>query len=449
MQKSIHFIAIGGSAMHNLAIAMKRAGYQVTGSDDQIFEPSKTRLAKEGLLPEKEGWFPEKLNANTDVILGMHAKADNPELKKAQELGLSISSYPEYLAKCMASNKRVVIAGSHGKTTITSMLLHILAKNNIDTAYMVGAQLKGFDCMVNLESESNWAVIEGDEYLSSPLDLNSKFLWYKPELAIITGIAWDHFNVFKTEADYIKCFTRFVMSMQQNATLIYFNEDYKILPAIKAANRPDINLIPYSYPSYTVNSGQYEVAVDGANEKMEVIGKHNMANLQGALLLANEMGVEAKDALTALKSFSGADKRLQKIEVTGFEKAYLDFAHAPSKVKATVAGIRESYPNHKIKVLLELHTYSSLNKDFIPNYKNTLDPADEVKVYYDKRAMEIKRMPELNPKEVEQAFAHGNMQAINKKEDLSSVLNELEEDNTVLLLLSSGNFGGMLHFKKL
>lgn len=198
----VHFIAIGGSAMHNIALAVKAAGHIVSGSDDQIFEPSRSRLASRGLLPAQEGWFPEQLTSELDVVvLGMHARPDNPELLQAQHLGLNIQSYPEFLRTCNEHARRVVIGGSHGKTTVTSMILHAMNQMNASTNYMVGAQLEGFDRMVEIDPNRDWCILEGDEYLSSPIDRRPKFFWYGGHFTLLTGIAWDHINVFPTELE--------------------------------------------------------------------------------------------------------------------------------------------------------------------------------------------------------------------------------------------------------
>lgn len=444
ISKKLHFIAIGGSAMHNLAIALSRAGNKVSGSDDQIFEPSKSRLLKEGLLPTEEGWFPEKIDACDEIVLGMHAKPDNPELKRAQELGKKVMSYPEFLGECFANDNRVVIAGSHGKTTITSILLHALHRLEKDVKYMVGAQLDGFDCMVKLKATENLAVIEGDEYLSSPLDRRSKFLWYFPHLAIITGIAWDHFNVFKTEESYIECFTEFVKSMEKNASLVYY-DDKKIRDAINAACRADLKLTPYTVPEYTVNDGVYSIAFRGKVFKMSVLGKHNMSNVEGARLLAENMGINSDDFFHAIQDFGGAAKRLEPITLPGISKAFRDFAHAPSKVTATVAGIREAFPDKKIVVFIELHTYSSLNPEFIKHYAGSLSPADEAFVYYDQRALEIKRMEALIPADVKAAFEMPTLSVITNKDELKTAFETNFGSNAVVLFLSSGNFGGILN----
>tara|TARA_R110001592_G_scaffold363221_1_gene681578 strand:- start:7487 stop:8845 length:1359 start_codon:yes stop_codon:yes gene_type:complete len=441
--KNLHFIAIGGSAMHNLAIALSRSGNKVSGSDDQIFEPSRSRLKKEGLLPKEEGWFPEKIAAADGIVLGMHAKTDNPELLEAKRLNKDVMSYPEFLGQCFENDFRVVIAGSHGKTTITSMVLHVLHQLQQDVKYMVGAQLEGFDCMVKLHGDVNTAIIEGDEYLSSPIDRRSKFLWYKPNLAIITGIAWDHFNVFKTEESYIQCFVDFIKSMEPKGTVVYFEED-KIVEAIKKADRADLTFIPYSVPNYTVENGEYQVVFDDENYPLSVIGKHNMSNVEGARLLANKMGVDSASFFEALSDFGGAAKRLEPVTVKGIAKAYRDFAHAPSKVTATVAGVREAYPDKNIVVFLELHTYSSLNPEFIKNYAKSLDPASKAYVYYDKRALEIKQMEALNPSDVKAAFSRPDMEVLTEKDDLSAAFAQDFGENAVVLFLSSGNFGGML-----
>ena len=437
-----HFIAIGGSAMHNLAIALHKKGETVTGSDDEIFEPSRSRLAACGLLPEKAGWFPEKLTADVDaVVLGMHAKEDNPELIKAQQLGLKIYSYPEFLYNQTQDKTRVVIGGSHGKTTTTSMVMHVLKTIGIPFDYMVGAKVKGFDTMVGLSHEAKIAVFEGDEYLTSPIDLRPKFHLYHPNIALITGIAWDHINVFKTFPDYVWQFERFAQLIEPNGALVYFSGDDN-LQNIASKCRPDVKLLPYNTPNYIVRSGVTYLQADGKEYKLSIFGEHNLQNIAGAMQVCLQLGVSATDFLQAISTFEGADKRLQLILTKNDSLAFTDFAHSPSKLKATVKAVRNQYPDKKIVACMELHTYSSLSENFLSQYAGTMDLADEAYVFFSPHAIELKRLETITTQQVEAAFAKQGLQAFDNIEALTATLTAKPQSNCVLLFLSSGNFAG-------
>lgn len=437
-----HFIAIGGSAMHNLAIALHKKGETVTGSDDEIFEPSRSRLAACGLLPEKAGWFPEKLTADVDaVVLGMHAKEDNPELIKAQQLGLKIYSYPEFLYNQTQDKTRVVIGGSHGKTTTTSMVMHVLKTIGIPFDYMVGAKVKGFNTMVGLSHEAKIAVFEGDEYLTSPIDLRPKFHLYHPNIALITGIAWDHINVFKTFLDYVWQFERFSQLIEPNGALVYFSGDDN-LQNIASKCRPDVKLLPYSTPNYIIRSGVTYLQADGKEYKLSIFGEHNLQNIAGAMQVCLQLGVSAIDFLQAISTFEGADKRLQLILTKNDSLAFTDFAHSPSKLKATVKAVRNQYPDKKIVACMELHTYSSLSENFLSQYAGTMDLADEAYVFFSPHAIELKRLETITTQQVEAAFAKQGLQAFDNIEALTATLTAKPQSNCVLLFLSSGNFAG-------
>lgn len=437
-----HFIAIGGSAMHNLAIALHKKGETVTGSDDEIFEPSRSRLAACGLLPEKAGWFPEKLTADVDaVVLGMHAKEDNLELIKAQQLGLKIYSYPEFLYNQTQDKTRVVIGGSHGKTTTTSMVMHVLKTIGIPFDYMVGAKVKGFDTMVGLSHEAKIAVFEGDEYLTSPIDLRPKFHLYHPNIALITGIAWDHINVFKTFPDYVWQFERFAQLIEPNGALVYFSGDDN-LQNIASKCRPDVKLLPYNTPNYIVRSGVTYLQADGKEYKLSIFGEHNLQNIAGAMQVCLQLGVSATDFLQAISTFEGADKRLQLILTKNDSLAFTDFAHSPSKLKATVKAVRNQYPDKKIVACMELHTYSSLSENFLSQYAGTMDLADEAYVFFSPHAIELKRLETITTQQVEAAFAKQGLQAFDNIEALTATLTAKPQSNCVLLFLSSGNFAG-------
>ena len=439
----IHFIAIGGSAMHNLALALHHKGYTVSGSDDVIFEPSKTRLAAKGLLPEQFGWFPEKLNSNLDaVILGMHAKADNPELLKAQELGLKIFSYPEFLYEQSKNKTRVVIGGSHGKTTITSMILHVLNYHDKAVDFMVGAQLEGFDRMGHLTEENDFIVLEGDEYLSSPIDRRPKFHLYQPNIALLSGIAWDHINVFPTYDNYVEQFRIFVDSIVKGGSITYNEEDLEVDRVVKASENA-IRKLPYNTPEYTVENGQTILETPEGPMPIEVFGKHNLSNLAGAKWICQNMGVDEDDFYEAIASFKGASKRLEKIAEGRTCVAYKDFAHSPSKVMATTNAVKEQYPDRKLIACLELHTYSSFNPEFLKEYKGALEAADVAAVFYLPESVRIKKLKEVTPEQISEAFVRDDLKIFTDSEDFKNFVFGQKYDNSVLLLMSSGNYGGL------
>ncbi len=440
---NIHFIAIGGSAMHNLALAMHNKGYKVTGSDDTIFEPSKSRLQNKGLLPAEIGWFTDKITTDLDaIILGMHAKEDNPELLKAKELGLKIYSYPEFLYEQSKDKTRVVIGGSHGKTTITSMVLHVMKYHNIDVDYMVGAQLEGFDTMVYLTKENDFIVLEGDEYLSSPIDRRPKFHLYKPNIALISGIAWDHINVFPTYEDYLKQFEIFIDQVSYGGILIYNELDKNLVTLVENSTNP-IRKIPYQTPYYHTNNGITYLETPEGDMPIEVFGEHNLSNLMGAKWICQNMGVDEADFYEAIASFKGASKRLEKIAESKDTLIYKDFAHSPSKVQATTQAVKQQFPERKLVACLELHTYSSLNAEFLKEYASTLDSADEAVVFYSPEAVKIKRLDEVTEQQIAQAFNKKDLIIYTDPKAFKDYLYQLELKNTVLLLMSSGNYGGL------
>ncbi len=439
----VHFIAIGGSAMHNLALALHDKGEQITGSDDAIFEPSKSRLQAKGLLPQQEGWFPEKITTDLDaVILGMHAKSDNPELLKAQELGLKIYSYPEFIYEHSKDKTRVVIGGSHGKTTITSMILHVMNYHNVAVDFLVGAQLEGFTNMVHLTKENDFIVIEGDEYLSSPTDLRPKFHLYQPNIALISGIAWDHINVFPTFENYVDQFKIFIDKITNGGILIYNEDDGTVKQIVEGAEKP-IRKLPYSLPEYTIDNGvTYLETLDGPMP-IEVFGAHNLSNLAGAKWICQNMGIDEAEFYEAIASFKGASKRLEKIAQTPTAVAYKDFAHSPSKVKATTQAVKKQYPDKKLVACLELHTYSSLNTEFLTEYQGALDAADVAVVFYSPDAVAIKKLEEISKEQIEKAFNREDLIVYTNPDEFKSFLLVQEFTDSVLLLMSSGNYGGL------
>ena len=439
----IHFIAIGGAAMHSLAIALHRKGYVVTGSDDEIFEPARGNLEKEGILPPATGWNPDRIHAGLDaVILGMHARADNPELGRAMELGLKVYSYPEFLYHETAGKTRVVIAGSHGKTTITSMVMHALRHNGIAFDFMVGSRLEGFDNMVGLQADTHIAVFEGDEYLSSCLDRRPKFLLYQPQLALISGIAWDHINVFPTWENYVDQFRIFINNLPADGGLVYCAED-QALDELAAVTNTVIQKTGYRTPAYLDKDGTCIIESGGERFTMKIFGRHNMQNMEGARLICNRLGVDDASFYTAMTVFTGAGKRLQLLGENRTSTVYLDFAHSPSKVEATVKAVRERFPDRKITAVLELHTYSSLNRDFLPHYRHTLNPADEAVVFYSPDTIRHKRLADISKDDVLQYFDTPGLKVFTDKDELQGYLDGIAQENHVLLLMSSGNFGGI------
>ena len=439
----IHFIAIGGSAMHNLAIALKQKGETVTGSDDDIFEPSYSRLKQHDILPKEMGWHFENISEKIDlVILGMHAKPDNIELKKAQELGLKIYSYPEFLYEHSKNKTRVVIAGSHGKTTITSMILHVLDYHDKPTDFMVGAQLEGFDNMVHLTEKNDFILLEGDEYLSSALDPKPKFLWYQPNIALISGIAWDHVNVFPSFEVYKQQFEDFVESMTNGSTLVY-NEEDKLLKEIALNTLKPTRKHAYGVPEYQIENGITYLETEEGPMPIEVFGEHNLQNIAGAKWICQHMGVDEDDFYEAIASFKGASKRLEQVTESSRCLIFKDYAHSPSKVEATTKAVKQQFPEKKLLVCLELHTFSSLTASFLKEYHQTLDAADEVVIFYSKKALEIKQMPSLSAEQIQEAFNRDDLKVYTNAEDFKSFLKAKHYDNHVLLLMSSGNYGGL------
>ncbi len=440
---NIHFIAIGGAAMHNLALALYQKGYQITGSDDTIHNPSKSRLESKGLLPTIFGWFPDKVTIDLDaVILGMHAKADNPELLKAQELGVKIYSYPEFLYEQSKNKTRVVIGGSHGKTSITSMILHVLHYHDRDVDYMVGAQLEGFETMVHLTEDNDFIVLEGDEYLSSPIDRRPKFHLYKPNIALLSGIAWDHINVFPTFENYVDQFEIFVDSITNGGAMVYNEEDIEVKRVVEGSTN-HIKRYPYHTPEYTIENGITFLDTSDGKLPLEIFGKHNLQNLAGAKWICQHMGVDEDDFYEAIASFKGANKRLEKIAENKGTVIFKDFAHSPSKVEATTNAVKEQYSSRTVLACLELHTYSSLNAEFLKEYKGALDAADKAVVFYSPHAVEIKKLEKVSKEQIATAFERDDLLIYTDPAEFRAFLFSENLDDTAVLLMSSGNYGGL------
>jgi UDP-N-acetylmuramate: L-alanyl-gamma-D-glutamyl-meso-diaminopimelate ligase len=440
----VHFIAIGGAAMHNLAIALYLKGFEVTGSDDVVYEPSKTRLQNNGILPEQEGWHPENITKEIDaIILGMHARIDNPELLEAQKLGLKVYSYPEYIYEQSKDKIRVVIGGSHGKTTITSMILHVLNYYKKDFDYLVGAQIAGFDNMVKL-SDAPIIIIEGDEYLASPIDRRPKFHLYKANIGVISGVAWDHINVFPTFEGYKEQFSLFIDTIEPNGILIYCEED-KVLKELVETHvvKNGLELVPYQIPKYKIEQGKTFIKSESEEIKINVFGQHNLMNLNAARLVCEKTGINSKDFYLAIASFTGAAKRLELLAQNNDSVIYKDFAHSPSKLQATINAVKEQYPDRKLIACMELHTFSSLNEEFLDEYSNTMNGADIAIVFIDEKTFFQKSLEPFSEDKVMKAFSNEKLKFFNQAEKLRIYLESLSMLNTNLLMMSSGTFGGI------
>ena len=440
----VHFIAIGGAAMHNLAIALHKKGFQVTGSDDEIFEPSKGRLAQHGLLPDTEGWNPAKITNELDaVILGMHARQDNPELQKALEIGVKVYSYPEYLYEATKEKKRVVIGGSDGKTTITSMIMHVLNHQKMAFDYMVGAQIEGFDTMVSLTNEAPIAIFEGDEYLTSPIDLRPKFHLYKPHIALVSGIAWDHINVFPTWENYIEQFSIFAHMVAPGGSFIYYDGDEELHKIAKTLSK-EIETVNYKGVANTIKNDKAVLLLkDGVELAVPFFGQHNMQNLDGARLVCNRLGVSDDAFFDAIKTFKGASKRLQILQQGDNSTIFLDFAHSPSKLKATTKAVKEQFPERELVACMELHTFSSLKREFLPHYKGSMAMADKAYVYFNPEVIKHKKLDPITAEEVKEAFGGDNVTVFTNSLELQQLLRGEKWYKRTLLLMSSGNFDGI------
>ncbi|MEO6149177.1 MAG: Mur ligase family protein [Mucilaginibacter sp.] len=439
----VHFIAIGGSAMHNLAIALHKKGFTVTGSDDHIFEPSASRLAKYGLLPEAEGWYPEKISTELDaVILGMHARTDNPELLKAQELGIKIYSYPDYIYEQSKNKLRVVIGGSHGKTSITSMILHVLQHAGKKFDYLVGAQLEGFETMVGLTEDAPVIIIEGDEYLASPIDRRPKFHIYKANIGVISGIAWDHINVFPTFENYTDQFKIFIETIEPGGKLIYSQTD-EVLNTLVSQTETGVDKLPYALPRFVIENGITNIIFKDKIYPLEVFGEHNLLNIEAARLVCQQLDIDTGAFYTAITTFKGAARRLELVGRNAVATIYKDFAHSPSKLKATIQAVKAQFPDRKLVACIELHTFSSLNEDFLAEYSGTMAQADTAIVFIDKKTFEQKKLEPYGAEKVKQAFGDKDLLFFNSPNDLLEYIRAIKLIDSNLLMMSSGNFGGL------
>jgi UDP-N-acetylmuramate: L-alanyl-gamma-D-glutamyl-meso-diaminopimelate ligase len=447
---NIHFISIGGNVMHQLAIALHKKGHKITGSDDEIFDPARGNLAKEGLLPTSMGWNSELITSNLDaVILGMHARENNPELIKAQELALPIYSFPEYIYRESLHKQRIVVGGSHGKTTTTAMIMHALKKCGRDFDFLVGAKLNGFDQSVRI-TDAPLLICEGDEYPASPIVKKPKFHFLFPHIAIITGIAWDHINVFPTFDIYLEQFAIFIDKIESGGTLIFNQSDPVLNQLVQANPREDIHYQPYHLPQHSINTGITHITLDDASGNLQVFGEHNLLNLQAAWLVCKQLGLSAAEFLQGMQDFTGASKRLELMAANSNTRVYRDFAHAPSKVTATLQALRKQFPQQTLIAVLELHTYSSLNENFLHEYKQSMDGADKAAVFYAAHALELKKLPPLSAEKVLSGFDRADLQVFNQPNQLLIWLTQQDYQNSIVLLMSSGNFDGadMLTFAK-
>lgn len=439
----VHFIAIGGSVMHNLAIALSKKGYLVTGSDDYIYEPSRTNLANNDLLPAKLGWYPDKITDEINaIVLGMHAKVDNPELLKAQELGLSIYSYPAYIYEQSKEKIRVVVGGSHGKTTITSMIMHVLKVLGRDFDYLVGAKLEGFETMVKITKDAPLIIVEGDEYLASAIDRRPKFLLYRANIALISGIAWDHINVFPTYQEYLEQFELFIESIEPKGTLVY-NKDDKEVQELVSNNNSSINKHGYKLPDFTINKGISYLSTAKGDIALQVFGKHNLSNLAGAFTVCEWLGVSREEFYKAISSFKGAARRLEYVADYDGSVVYKDFAHSPSKVKASIEAVKEQYPDKKLIAIVELHTFSSLNEEFLQEYSDTMQGADEAIIFIDQNSLRQKNITPINTLTIKKAFNREDAMYFTDINSLQLYISEIGHKEKNLLFMSSGNFGGI------
>jgi UDP-N-acetylmuramate: L-alanyl-gamma-D-glutamyl-meso-diaminopimelate ligase len=447
--KRVHFIAIGGAAMHNLARALHDKGFAVSGSDDEIKEPSYSRLEEKGLLPDKIGWRPELINHDLDaVIIGMHARSDNPELLRAQELGLNIYSFPEYIYEQSKDKMRVVVGGSHGKTSITAMILHVLNGLGQDFDYMVGSRLEGFENMVKLSDSADVIILEGDEYLSSPVDRRPKFLLYKAHIGLISGISWDHVNVFPTFEEYLDQFRKFIESIEKGGTLIYFAPDSNVKDLAGSCHE-DLKCIPYTQQTGTIREGITYVSTKNGDVPLRIFGDHNLQNMEGARIVCTQLGVSDEQFYKLIASFGGAARRLEKVYEKDGHTIFRDFAHSPSKLKATIQAVKEQYPAKEVVACMELHTFSSLQQEFLKEYAGTMNMADRAIVYFNPETLKNKRLPALNTELIRMSFDHRSLTVFDDPKDLQHFLDELPRDNTVLLLMSSGSFDGISYSPKI
>lgn len=440
---NIHFISIGGTVMHNLAIALHKKGYSISGSDEEIFEPSRSRLEENKLLPEKEGWDPDRVHAGLDaVILGMNARKTNKELKKAQQLGIRVYSFPEYLYEHSKNKKRVVIGGSYGKTIITAMVMHVMRDQNKDFDYMISSRIQGFDTMVKLTDNAPYIILEGDEYLSSPIDRTPKFHQYNPHMTLLSGIAWDHMNVFRTFESYKKQFRKFLRIATGGGKVFYFDGD-PVLGDVVDKSHWSLLKIPYSEHPYKVEDERFVLETKYGSVPLNLIGRHNMQNIMGALLICRDLGVEDHQFYSSIQTFKGAERRQQLLANGNSRAVYLDYAHAPSSVEATINAFKETFKEQKLVTCLELHTYSSLNMEYMPLYKGTLEEADQAMVYYNPGVVKHKRLPALLPDDIKKQFGKEELVVYNDATQLENDLKSLDENTCVLLLMTSGNFSGI------
>jgi len=441
--ESVHFIAIGGSVMHNLALALKKMGMRISGSDDEIYEPAAGKL-KSGGIEANIGWQPEKMDASIDlVVLGMHAKADNPELAKAKSLKLPIVSFPDFIRRWSANQQRIVIGGSHGKSSITALAMHVLNQLNKKFDYLIGAEVEGFSLTVSL-SDAPIIIIEGDEYLASKLDPVAKFLKYDHHIGLISGIAWDHKNVFPSFEDYTQQFEQFADKTPKAGSIIY-NEKDLLAKKIGEKEREDVRKVPYGVHDAVIKNGvTYLKTKDYGEVKISVFGDHNLENIGAVLALVKLLGIEEKAFYQAVQTFTGAKKRLEIVKQQGNDKLFKDYAHSPSKLEATTTALKKQFADSKVVVAYELHTFSSLNKEFIKEYKNTLSKADEAFIFINPHNIKNSHTDDLTTTEIQEAFNNTELTLFTDKHKLVEAMKKAKTtEKNIFALLSSGNFDGL------
>ena len=439
--RKVHFISIGGSVMHSLAIELKRLNYVVTGSDDVIYEPSKSSLIENDLYPKELGWHESNIKDDLDfVILGMHARSDNPELKLAKHKKIKIYSFPEFVYEYSKNKTRVVIAGSHGKTTIASMVLHVLKNNTINVDYLLGAKIEGLSNSVSLSNENDFIIIEGDEYLSSRIHDTPKFHVYKPNIALISGISWDHVNVFPTFDVYKNQFGVFIDKIVDGGVLIYNDNDLEILDLLKN-NQNFIRKIPYSRHNYIAKDNKFFIETDEGILPLKIFGKHNMENLSGAKQVCNLIGLTDDEFYNSILTFKGATNRLQLKEIKLGRSVIIDFAHSPSKLKASIDAVKTNFSGELVGVY-ELHTFSSFHKKFQIHYRGTMDKCDYPIIFIDRSNPKLKNQ-DLDEESLKKSFNNLKMKFIFDKDELDNYIMSFEQLNLNLLLMSSGKFGGI------
>lgn len=441
----IHCISHWWRVTSSLAIQLKLLGHNVTGHDDEIYEPSKSALAQHGLLPQHEWWDADSVTSDIDmIVLGMHASADNPELLRAKELGLMIKSYPEVIYEFSKNKMRVVIAGSHGKTTTTSMVMHVLKHNGISFDWVVGGIVPGFDTMVSLDDNHKIIIIEWDEYPDGKINMTAKMLLYKHNIGILNGIAWDHITTYPTFDSYLLPFQTFVDQTPTDGFLGYYQDDQEVTNIMEHTDT-QAQTVWYTVHPHIIRDGITYLQTPQWEVKLSIFWAHNCINISAAKLVCNQLDLSDEQFYAAIWSFTGAGNRLQLIHQDDAKHLTIlrDFAHSPSKLTATINAVKTQYPDRTIIGLFELHTFASLSASFLPEYKWSFDAADIACVYYDDHTFQIKRMTPLTKEVVINGFGRSDLVVQDSANDLQAWYDNLDLTNSVVVLMSSGNFGGV------